>query len=194
MLRAALVASAVILVDQGAKAGASQISPPPRNPDLAFGVARGPAPVLLMLAVVVLALFVAVVGRVAMRAGISPVVPALIAGGMLGNMIDRARLGAVRDFIPMPLVIINLADIAIIIGIFTLAVGLLVRRLSGSVIDTRQPPLAVVVALVVTLALVSLGIAPAAAAPHSAKTHCDPIDPAACLLPFPNDFFTVPDA
>ena len=23
---------------------------------------------------------------------------------------------------------------------------------------------------------------------------CDPIDPAACLLPFPNDFFTVPDA
>src|SRR5437773_1800823 len=29
------------------------------------------------------------------------------------------------------------------------------------------------------------------------KTHrgpCDPIDPTACLLPFPNDFFTVPDA
>src|SRR5262245_17787515 len=23
---------------------------------------------------------------------------------------------------------------------------------------------------------------------------CDPVDPAACLLPFPNDYFTVPDS
>ncbi|MFD0787388.1 hypothetical protein ACFQZ8_26090, partial [Micromonospora azadirachtae] len=32
-------------------------------------------------------------------------------------------------------------------------------------------------------------------APPSSATHdtCDPIDPTACLLPFPNDYFTVPD-
>ncbi|NUP78352.1 MAG: hypothetical protein HOV96_12495 [Nonomuraea sp.] len=33
----------------------------------------------------------------------------------------------------------------------------------------------------------------AAPAPASAATGCDPIDPAACLLPFPNDWFTVAD-
>ena len=36
----------------------------------------------------------------------------------------------------------------------------------------------------------SSGLHPLAAA----QAICDPIDPAACLLPFPNDFFTVPDA
>jgi hypothetical protein len=29
--------------------------------------------------------------------------------------------------------------------------------------------------------------------PVSTNVGCDPIDPAACLLPFPNDFFTTPD-
>lgn len=28
---------------------------------------------------------------------------------------------------------------------------------------------------------------------HSASGACDPLDPTACLLPFPNDYFTVPD-
>ncbi|MER7442425.1 hypothetical protein [Micromonospora avicenniae] len=54
------------------------------------------------------------------------------------------------------------------------------------------------VSAVVTAGVVLLGTAAAAApptAPTSADTHgtCDPIDPTACLLPFPNDYFTVPD-
>jgi hypothetical protein len=43
--------------------------------------------------------------------------------------------------------------------------------------------------LATTLALA----APAAAAPEPGGSGCDPIDPAACMLPFPNDFFTRPD-
>ncbi len=31
-------------------------------------------------------------------------------------------------------------------------------------------------------------------APVPTGVGCDPLDPAACLLPFPNDFFTVADA
>jgi len=29
--------------------------------------------------------------------------------------------------------------------------------------------------------------------PGVAVARCDPIDPSACMLPFPNDFFTKPD-
>ncbi|HVF52383.1 MAG TPA: hypothetical protein VNC78_02125 [Actinomycetota bacterium] len=52
------------------------------------------------------------------------------------------------------------------------------------------------VALVLAL-LASIGAAaPATGAPIlpvSTNSGCDPIDPAACLLPFPNDYFTTPD-
>src|SRR4051812_779596 len=44
---------------------------------------------------------------------------------------------------------------------------------------------------VLTLVLLLLLAAPAAAAPG--QLGCDPIDPSACLLPFPNDFFTRSD-
>jgi hypothetical protein len=50
-------------------------------------------------------------------------------------------------------------------------------------------PLGLLAALVVALPL-SLGAAPATPVEDLI---CDPIDPAACLLPWPNDFFTVPD-
>jgi hypothetical protein len=36
-------------------------------------------------------------------------------------------------------------------------------------------------------------VASLGAAAHVAAPACDPVDPAACLLPFPNDYFTVPD-
>jgi lipoprotein signal peptidase len=61
------------------------------------------------------------------HAGISPVLPALIAGGMLGNVLDRARFGAVRDFIPTPFAIINLADVAVMVGVVALGLGLAFR-------------------------------------------------------------------
>ncbi|HWM01512.1 MAG TPA: hypothetical protein VNP92_04165, partial [Actinophytocola sp.] len=46
----------------------------------------------------------------------------------------------------------------------------------------------------VLLFLAALVTVPAKAAPPpTTPPGCDPIDPAACLLPFPNDYFTVPD-
>ncbi|HEX2134189.1 MAG TPA: hypothetical protein VHH15_21815 [Actinophytocola sp.] len=60
-----------------------------------------------------------------------------------------------------------------------------------------SPVLVVLVALVASLVpmvVPTVAIVPsAAAAPPRPGPTCDPIDPAACLLPFPNDFFTVPD-
>ncbi|WP_233578132.1 hypothetical protein [Micromonospora sp. BL4] len=54
------------------------------------------------------------------------------------------------------------------------------------------------VSVLVTVGAVLLGTAAAGAPPampSQPATHggCDPIDPTACLLPFPNDYFTVPD-
>jgi hypothetical protein len=48
------------------------------------------------------------------------------------------------------------------------------------------------IALALTLAALSLPSR--AASPLDAVAGCDPIDPAGCLLPFPNDFFTRPDS
>ena len=117
----------MLAVDQVAKAGAAHATTSAHNPDLAFGIAHGPPPVLVALSILVLGVFLAVVGRLAVHAGISPVLPALIAGGMLGNVLDRARFGAVRDFIHIPFAIINVADIAIMIGIVALGVALPMR-------------------------------------------------------------------
>ncbi|MGW5666464.1 hypothetical protein, partial [Micromonospora sp. NPDC003776] len=58
---------------------------------------------------------------------------------------------------------------------------------------SRRLPFAA--AVLVTAGAVLLGTAAAAAPPQpAARGACDPIDPTACLLPFPNDYFTVPDS
>ena len=60
---------------------------------------------------------------------------------------------------------------------------------------SRSLGLGVILALL--LAILPLGLPSAQSAPVipvPSNIGCDPIDPAACLLPFPNDFFTVADA
>jgi signal peptidase II len=91
-----------------------------RNEGVAFGALSGGGPVL----VVVIAL--ALAGLVAYFALNSTVrllwLPVgLILGGALGNLADRAREGAVIDFIdPIAWPAFNLADAAIVIGVFGL--------------------------------------------------------------------------
>jgi signal peptidase II len=71
---------------------------------------------------------------------------ALIIGGALGNMLDRARLGAVIDFVHVSwgawswsFAVFNLADTAITIGVIaTLASTFL--ETSGVSAENREPP------------------------------------------------------
>ncbi|MFG2086369.1 hypothetical protein [Spirillospora sp. NPDC048824] len=56
-----------------------------------------------------------------------------------------------------------------------------------------QRTLSAVAALAASLALLTVPPAVTSAAAETGPG-CDPIDPAACLLPFPNDWYTVPDA
>jgi lipoprotein signal peptidase len=125
--RAPAVGAAVVVVDQVAKYVATVDAPAARNPDLAFGVVGGPAPVLVAVAVTVLVLFVAVVGRVCTALGVSPVLPGLVAGGLVANTVDRVVLGSVRDFITTPWFVVNVADFAVAGGLAALALIFVVR-------------------------------------------------------------------
>ncbi|MFG2082058.1 hypothetical protein ACGFI5_16995 [Micromonospora tulbaghiae] len=59
----------------------------------------------------------------------------------------------------------------------------------------RRLRLAVSALVTASAVLLGSGAAAAPAAPPApaGQRSCDPIDPAACMLPFPNDYFTVPD-
>jgi signal peptidase II len=130
--RALLVAGGVVALDQATKAWivASRALGEKssvffgidlnyvRNKGVAFGAfGGGGAPVWLLTAVAVAAL----IGYFALRADRAwlwlPV--GAIAGGALGNLADRARDGAVVDFIdPIAWPAFNVADVAIVVGIF----------------------------------------------------------------------------
>jgi lipoprotein signal peptidase len=124
-------AGTVFAIDQLAKVAAPHLHTafvlPARNPEYAFGAAGGSALTLIVGSVVVLAVFLAVIGRLAARVGVSPCLPAIIAGGMLGNTVDRIRLGSVRDFLVVPGGIVNLADLAVAAGVLALVVSLVVH-------------------------------------------------------------------
>ena len=126
-----LCAVVVLAVDQFSKAAAMRVDSgmvvDARNPSYALGVVDGPAHVLAFGTLVTLVVFVALIGRWALRLGISPVIPALVTGGMLGNVLDRMVLGSVRDFIVTPWAIFNVADVAVAAGIVASMVAFAVR-------------------------------------------------------------------
>ena len=123
--------NAVVAIDQITKSMATQqragIMLPARNPAYALGVVTGSAPALILGAVVVLGVFLVLADGLVTRLGISALMPALIVGGMVGNTLDRIRIGAVRDFLVTPWAIINFADVAVALGIVGLLFALVAR-------------------------------------------------------------------
>ena len=132
--RAALVVLAVVVVDQVAKAlvvdsvsrgesrdialGVDLVHV--RNNGIAFGLFDGGGTVLTVIIVVALALLA---GYFATHAD-KPLLwlaTGLLLGGALGNLLDRARDGAVTDFIDPPLwPAFNVADTCVVVGVLIL--------------------------------------------------------------------------
>jgi signal peptidase II len=116
------VAGAVVLDDQLTKAVAQHAGMVAHNPAYALGVVGGPALLLIVGTIAVLAAFLALVAGPAVALGVSPLAPALIVGGMVGNALDRIRFGAARDFIVTPWAIVNVADLAVAAGMVAFVV------------------------------------------------------------------------
>ncbi|KQZ88562.1 hypothetical protein ASD62_03780 [Phycicoccus sp. Root563] len=135
LLWAGLGSGAVAGMDLLTKAVAQRRLPTPSvltNDELSLGVAGGAAAVLVLL----MALGVGVAAVVSCRAIAAGRVSwwpvALVLGGAGGNLVDRALNGSVRDFIPAGPVVLNVADIAVVVGM--VAAVLAWRRVA---VDTR---------------------------------------------------------
>jgi lipoprotein signal peptidase len=112
-----LLAGVVVGADQVTKALAAQRGLVATNPAYALGVVGGPAPALIAGALMVLVAFLALVALATPVLGIPPLFSALIAGGLVSNTFDRLRFGAARDFLMTPWAIVNLADVAVAVGL-----------------------------------------------------------------------------
>jgi signal peptidase II len=101
------------------------------NDGVAFGLASGGGTALVALTVVALAFVLVLFARDPTRPGMWLAV-GLLAGGALGNLIDRVRTGAVTDYVDLlswpPF---NLADVAITLGVAALALSYLVEGERG---------------------------------------------------------------
>jgi signal peptidase II len=133
-LRAALVAVAVVVADQVAKAivrgqisrfeehelflGIKLINT--RNTGVAFSMFSGGGPLVVIIAFLALAALIGFfVTHIHRRLVWLPT--GLLLGGAAGNLIDRIRLGAVTDFIKFPhWPAFNVADICVTCGVLTL--------------------------------------------------------------------------
>lgn len=151
--RALLLCVGVIALDQVAKAIVrGSLAPGERvdlvlgfhltritNKGLAFGTLGGGGPLVLVVTIAALALVLAWFARDPTRPWLW-LGAGLLAGGAVGNLIDRVRLDAVTDFLDPPLwPAFNLADIAITVG----AVVLILVSLEGGGADDRaahRPP------------------------------------------------------
>jgi signal peptidase II len=91
-----------------------------RNEGIAFGALESAGPFVLILTLIALGALLVYFALNPTRRGLwLPV--GMVAGGALGNMADRARIGAVIDFIdPMFWPAFNVADAAIVLGILGL--------------------------------------------------------------------------
>jgi signal peptidase II len=131
----ALVAAAVVALDQATKAvvratvdqGDSEAVFPgveivhTRNTGVAFGALAGGGAVVTVVIVLALAALLAYFATHVRR----PLVwlpTGMLLGGAIGNVIDRARSGAVTDFVQLPLGFppFNVADMSITFGVVVL--------------------------------------------------------------------------
>jgi len=91
-----------------------------RNKGVAFGFLAGGGAIVAVVTASALALLVVWFALHSARALIW-LPTGLLLGGAIGNLVDRARLGAVRDFIDLPLwPAFNIADTAITFGVLAL--------------------------------------------------------------------------
>lgn len=90
------------------------------NRGVAFGLAGGAGAPLIVLTAVALGVVGCLFARNPTRSGMW-VAAGLLAGGAIGNLVDRVRAGEVTDYVDLPSwPPFNLADVAITLGVLVL--------------------------------------------------------------------------
>ena len=103
-----------------------------RNKGIAFGLLPGNRGLVIVLAFVALGVIAFVLARLAHQSRAVAIGGGLLLGGSLGNLLDRLARGGVTDFLDLPVwPAFNVADIAIVAGAVTIALGLLRRAPDG---------------------------------------------------------------
>jgi signal peptidase II len=128
-----LVAGLTVVADQLTKAGANvlgntAVTYPVTNPDFSLGLASGSLSMMVLVTLAGMVAFGAYVVWQAMGGRLAAWVPGLLLGGAASNLADRLLFGAVRDFLRTPWAVMNLADLAVLLGIAGYAWGHLRRR------------------------------------------------------------------
>ncbi len=131
---AGALGAVIVIADQAAKAAIEARLVPGEDVDLvgplgltlthnrgvAFGLAGGAGPPLILFTLAALAVVGYLFARDPTRRGMW-VASGLIAGGAIGNLIDRIRADAVTDYVDIsPWPPFNLADVAVVAGVLLL--------------------------------------------------------------------------
>ena len=109
------------------------------NPGLSMNIGPGRSPFVAWLALSVLVLFGGWVAGLARRGSVPAWVPGLLVGGAGANLADRVLFGAVHDWLRLGPVVLNLADVMVLVA----AIGMLVYFLQDQPLRSRRAPLAV---------------------------------------------------
>src|SRR5689334_10207109 len=101
---------AVALASRGL---ASAFVAPVQNADFSLGLASAPFPITLALAGLGILSLGGYTAVQAWRGNLPSWVPGLLIGGAVANLLDRLLFGAVHDWLYLPKVVVNVADLAI---------------------------------------------------------------------------------
>jgi signal peptidase II len=130
VLQLLVTSTAVVIADQLTKAAAVWASPysdgavvPVLNRGSTMVLSGIDLPVAAVLWVAGLATFGRHAWLLTLQGRIPPWVSGLLVGGALSNLADRMAMGAVRDFLATPVVILNVADLAVVAGLGGIVLG-----------------------------------------------------------------------
>ena len=93
-----------------------------------LGVVPAGTSLLVGLAASLLLLYTTACTCLACRGRVPLWVPGIVAGGGAANLLDRAATGAVHDFLVIGGLVVNVADVALVVGLLGYWVGLLRSR------------------------------------------------------------------
>ncbi len=121
------IALGVVIVDASSKAGAMAVGAgsyglgfilPIQNSDFSLGVATATSPIAMVLSALGILVFGGHATRAALRGELPAWIPGLLIGGAMANLGDRLAFGAVHDWLDLGKVVVNLADLAVLISLF----------------------------------------------------------------------------